>query len=108
MKKIVALVLCLSLLAIFSSAAMAQKQNVDDVDFGALTCQDFIMGLAKSDEETAGLVLLWLDGYLSGVSGDTVIRWQTIDDFSNNIVDACGNQPDRNLLEVAKEIGISE
>ncbi|MEZ5580532.1 MAG: HdeA/HdeB family chaperone [Candidatus Competibacteraceae bacterium] len=55
----------------------------------------------------AGVVLMWIDGYLSGVSGDTSLNWKDLEKFSTNLVAYCG-KPDEKVLDAAEAVGIAE
>ena len=91
-----------------SGPALAKKQQQpQNIDFGAITCKDFVTELADADEEAAGIILMWLDGYLSGVSGDTTLNWKTLENFSGALMDACAKKPGKKVLDVAKEVGIN-
>ncbi|MFP5259431.1 MAG: HdeA/HdeB family chaperone [Acidobacteriota bacterium] len=97
------------LIAVMAVPALAKKQQQpQNINFGAISCKDFVMEIADSDEDTAGIVLMWLDGYLSGVSGDTTLNWKNLEDFSGALMDACAKKPGRKVLDVAKEIGINK
>lgn len=105
MRRLAAAALSLALLAP-TQAFAKKKMSIPNIDFGAYTCSEFIADLAQGDEESAGMVLLWIDGYLSGVSGDAVLNWKNLESFSENIINHCGKNPNRNMLDAAKKVGI--
>lgn len=94
-------------LAVAGPALAKKQQQPQNIDFGAITCKDFVMEIADADEESAGIILMWLDGYLSGVSGDTTLNWKTLENFSGALMDACAKKPGKKVLDVAKEVGIN-
>ena len=99
---------CLLLVLIAAAPATAKKQEQsDDINFGSVTCKEFILEIAEADNESAGLILLWLDGYLSGVSGDTTLKWKPLERFSEALMGACAKKPNSKVLDVAKEVGIN-
>ena len=49
---------------------------------------------------------MWIDGYLSGVSGDTDLDWGNLEKFSKDLVEYCGNNSNTKVLEAAKKVGI--
>jgi acid stress chaperone HdeB len=55
-----------------------------------------------------GVVFMWIDGYLSGVSGDKVLSWKNLEKFSIDLVAYCASKPDEKVLDAAEEVGISE
>ena len=98
------LVLCLAA----ATPALAKKQQQpQNIDFGAVTCKDFVAEIAAGDEESAGIILMWIDGYLSGVSGDAVLNWKNLESFSGSLMEACAKKPGKKVLDVAKDIGIN-
>ncbi|MCP5197041.1 MAG: hypothetical protein H6974_09690 [Gammaproteobacteria bacterium] len=100
--------LCLSTTLPVSAPALAKKTQMQDIDFGAITCGEFMQELSKSSSEDVGVILMWIDGYLSGVSGDTVLSWKNLEKFSADLVAYCGSKPDVKVLDAAEEVGISE
>ncbi|MYL83746.1 hypothetical protein GTA51_11470 [Desulfovibrio aerotolerans] len=109
MKGLVCRLLCACLLiAAMAVPALAKKsQQPQNINFGAITCKEFVVEMADSDEESVAFILMWLDGYLSGVSGDTTLNWKTLEGFSGALMEACAKKPGKKVLEVAKEVGIN-
>ncbi|MBF0256106.1 MAG: hypothetical protein HQL47_06540 [Gammaproteobacteria bacterium] len=97
--------LALSLCLLAAGPAIAKKQS-QNIEFGSISCNDFVQGLAEMDAEGAGLVLVWLDGYLSGVSGDTKLDWDNLSTIGESLVEHCSANPDDTFLDAAKEVGI--
>jgi acid stress chaperone HdeB len=88
-------------------AMAAKKQQSGDVDFGRVTCAQFMQDLSTSSEEDAGAIFLWLDGYLSGVSGDTVMRPAGMENFVQALLDHCNKRGKDKLLDAARKVGIN-
>ena len=99
-------VIAASLVALSASPAMAKKQGVQDIDFSQITCGDFVADLQTASAEDVGVIFMWLDGYLSGVSGDTTLRWDGMQDFGTNLVDLCKKKPKMKVLDASEEVGI--
>ncbi len=102
MRRIALFVACLFVLC---SAGYAKAE--DSIDFGTISCSEFIQDLSTSSEDDAALILMWLDGYLSGVTGDTKLRFNAMESFGSNLVDACSKSPNSKVLDVARIVGIS-
>jgi acid stress chaperone HdeB len=100
--------LCVSVSLLVSAPALAKKTQMQDIDFGAITCGEFMKEISASSAEDVGVVLMWIDGYLSGVSGDTVLNWENLEEFSTELVAYCGKKPDVQVLEAAEEVGIDD
>ncbi|MBF0154699.1 MAG: hypothetical protein HQL64_13240 [Magnetococcales bacterium] len=106
MKKFLVLFLTGSLLVALSPVEAGKKKDSGNIDFGKFTCADFVESVNSGSEEDIGAMLLWLDGYLSGVSGDTVLNWKTFESFSENIASYCVANEQANLLAAAKKVGL--
>jgi acid stress chaperone HdeB len=83
-----------------------QARGISDIQFNSIRCGDFLQDLAEADEDSIGFIFMWLDGYLSGVSGDTVLRWRGLEGFTEELIDYCANSPRSRVLEAAREVGI--
>ena len=101
--------LCLSSTLLASTPALAAKKaQTKNIDFGAITCGEFLQEISQTSSEDAGVVLMWIDGYLSGVSGDTKLNWKELEQFSANLMTYCGNKPNQKVLDAAEAVGISK
>lgn len=96
--------LCVSLLA--ATPVQARKQSQDTLNFGTYTCRAFLEDAAQGSEEDIGIILMWIDGYLSGVSGDTVWKLNDFGEFSERLADYCSKHGNVKLLDAAKKKGI--
>ena len=103
---VVAALCCSSLL--MSMPVSAKKTGAQNINFGEITCGEFMKEISQGSAEDAGVVLMWIDGDLSGVSGDTVLKWNDLEKFSTNLVAYCGKKPDEKVLDAAEAVGISE
>jgi len=98
--------LCLATSLLASAPVAAKKTQMQNIDFGSITCGAFLKELSNATAEDAGVILMWIDGYLSGVSGDTVLNWNNLETFSNELVEYCGNSQNTKVLDAAKKVGI--
>lgn len=94
-----------ALLLVFSGSPSLAGEAAD-IDFSSLTCEQFIVGLDQMDEESAGYVMMWLDGYLSGITNDTLLDWDGLEVFTTNLAEFCQKNPHSGLLDATKAIGI--
>lgn len=104
LKTLVLSLLALVCVSLCSTAARAEEP--DDIQFSNLSCQQFISGLQEMDEESAGYVMMWLDGYLSGITNDTLLHWDGLETFGADLASFCQKNPRSGLLDAAKAIGI--
>jgi len=94
--------------ALLAAPVDAKKKQAgnEPIDFGAISCNQFLQDIASGSEEDAAGVFLWLDGYLSGVSGDTVLRFDSLEQFGLNLVDHCSKRGRDRLIDAARKVGI--
>ena len=107
MIKLIFVSLLAGLTLTLAPAAEARKGQSQDIDFGSYTCKAFLYDISDASEEDIAAVFLWLDGYLSGVSGDTVLRFNGLEAFSENLVERCSQRGNERLLDAARRVGIN-
>ena len=90
--------------ALLLLAAPAAAQ--DSIDFGSATCGEFIEVVRTTSQDDVAGMFLWLDGYLSGVSGDTVLDWAVFGAFAENLSAYCSGHPKEKLLKAARTVGV--
>lgn len=92
--------LCLAL------PAHAKKTRHENIDFGSVTCGEFIKDIVQVSDDDAAAVILWIDGYLSGISGDTVLNWRGMENYTTSLVEYCLGNKRVKLLDAARKVGI--
>jgi acid stress chaperone HdeB len=107
MHKLVATAVLGIAIVVAAPAMAAKRQQSGDVDFGSVTCSAFMNDLSTASEQDAGAIFLWLDGYLSGVSGDTVMRPAGMEQFVEALLNHCSKRGKDNLLDAARKVGIN-
>lgn len=70
----------------------------EKVDMAELTCQQFL-----ADEEGILPTVVWIDGYLSHQSGNTVIDLDQLIANVKQIADECAGQPDMKIMDLVPE-----
>ena len=70
----------------------------EKVDMAELTCQQFL-----ADEDGILPTVVWIDGYLSHQSGNTVIDMDQLVANVKQIAGDCANQPDMKIMELVPE-----
>jgi acid stress chaperone HdeB len=100
-KTIQAALLALLLALPITSVAAEKKVKQDEkLDMATYTCADL---LAESEDEV-GMILLWVDGYLSGKTGDTVINTTFVGELAEKVGEKCGKDGKAKLMDVVKEL----
>ncbi len=107
MRRLTAAVMTLTALCCFlATPAFAKKQSIQNIEFSTVTCGEFMTDIQSASDEDVGVVLMWLDGYLSGVSGDTYLDWNNLATFGENLVTFCAQNASITVLDAAKRVGI--
>lgn len=84
---------------------LSLSAHAGSIDLGKMKCSELV-SMAASDEESVTYMIFWMDGYLSGVSGDTTFDDDTITTFTENIIEKCAASPKANVLKTAKDVGL--
>lgn len=100
MKKTLILVAAL----LISTNAFAKKEQNFKFDMNDLSCKELI----ESDEETIGMMLMWIDGYLSGVTGDTRFDSSQFTNFAGALGDYCAKNQNSKVLDASHQLGIQK
>ena len=99
-------ILLLGAIAVGGYSASVQAQTSPDteesdvVDLQTVTCRD----LLASDGEDRKDLLVFMHGYMSGATGTMTVDGSVIAETTDSIVDACIDNPERQLLSVFEEV----
>ena len=90
------------LTTVVTALVATQPAKADSFDMSEFTCAE----LVELDTETSVLMTFWLDGYLSGISGDTVVDSEYIGGLAEGMIEACSADPEALVLDVVEEVGL--
>jgi acid stress chaperone HdeB len=90
-----------TLLGLFLAAALllaplAGPAQAEKVDLGKLTCGQF---LEIDNEQELAYLFFWLDGYVSGKTGNTVLDPNTVEEDLKALVEMCQGKKNTPLLK---------
>ncbi len=85
--------------------SLAQAASDDALDFGKVSCAEFVEAIQELDKDVGAGILLWLDGYLSGVTGDTVLDPSGMEKNSLRLVEYCVKHGKVKLLDATRKVG---
>ena len=88
-------------------AGLARAENKhSNIDLSTFTCKDFLSAMQQGQEQEMRSLAMWLDGYLSGISGNTEVDWQELRQYSNDLVAYCRDNPASVMREAALKAGM--
>ncbi len=79
-------------MAFLGFASVAQAQ---DIDLGKITCAEFL----ASDKATVEKTMIWLDGYISALSENTVMSAEWMQEFGEHMGTYCTKNPSKTILD---------
>lgn len=85
---------------ILSPCAHAKKEINQQVDMAKYTCGD----LLSEKQDDAGIILIWLDGYLSGKTDDTTIDMKFLGEMAEAVGSACRDNPNGRVLKILQDL----
>lgn len=87
------------IVAAAAMAALVSPALAAKIDFGAATCAD----TKTWDQATAVTYLVWLDGYMSGKTDNTVMDTDETSRFAKELDEYCAADPSKKLLDITNE-----
>lgn len=89
MKKYLVAVFAAALLSVASLPALAADQDV-----AKITCKEFL-----AEKEHLPLMIMWIDGYMSAKSDNTVINDQWIEKLGAHMGSFCSQNPTKTIMQ---------
>ena len=86
--------LCFCAFALFCSTAPLAV-NAQQIDMGKLTCKD----LVEMDEAELAILYMWLDGYFSHMSQNTILDLDNVESDLKALIKACDGSPEKKILD---------
>ena len=99
------LVLLLSAIAVTTASLPARTQEAeaespDTPSLDATTCREIL----QSSGENRTNSLIFMHGYISGKKGELVIDAPALANVTEQVINTCIDNPDRNVLSVMEEV----
>ncbi|HVZ51440.1 MAG TPA: HdeA/HdeB family chaperone [Pseudolabrys sp.] len=93
----------MKILAMLTAAAFmcaAVPAQAQQLDLATVKCKDFV----SSDQQTIGLILMWLEGYYSESDAKPVVDFDVMKENGSKLGEYCGKNPDHSLITAADEV----
>ena len=85
------------LLAVAAAAVLCGApfaSQAADQDMAKITCKDFL-----ADQANMPLMIMWIDGYMSAQSENTVLSEEWIQKLGMHLGMFCGKNPDKTIMQ---------
>ena len=79
-------------LLLVSFSGLAQAAN--EQDMAKITCKEFL-----ADQANMPMMIMWMDGYMSGKSDNTVVSDEWIGKFGMHLGKYCGTNPGNTIMQ---------
>ncbi|MEM8611420.1 MAG: HdeA/HdeB family chaperone [Cyanobacteria bacterium P01_H01_bin.105] len=76
------------------------EEDADVLDLTEMTCRSFF----KSADEDRESLMIFMHGYMSGMSGETTVDGVELAIASDDILDMCLDDPEASLFSVFQEV----
>lgn len=90
MKKLLLLVVAAAILCA-PLGALAK----DDTDMAKISCKEFL----AQDKDKIGMMLVWIDGYMSAKSDNTVMSSEWMEKLGTHMGTYCGKNPAKTMMD---------
>ena len=77
----------------------ASAQSGDRVDMLKITCKEF-----AEDKENMPMMIMWIDGYMSGTSGNSNMDQEWIEELTSHMVSYCRQYPSRSVGQAIEDM----
>lgn len=94
MKKYLLSALTLLMLGIAPLSAHAAEQDV-----AKIPCKDFL-----ADKANMGMMVMWIDGYMSGKSGNTSISDEWMQKLGTHLGTYCAKNPGKTIMDAIEAV----
>ncbi len=85
--------------AMFLSAPIVASAE-EPVDMSKLSCEDFL----KGDESKIGMMLMWIDGYMSGKSDNTMMDNAWMQKLGTHMGKYCASNPKKTIMDAIENM----
>ena len=86
--------------AAFLTLAPVAAQAGEDVDMGKITCKE----LLSSPKDQIAMMLMWIDGYMSAQSENTVMSDAWMNKLSTYLGDTCSKNPGQTIMKAIENM----
>ncbi len=91
-----------------SSGPLLAQEDDGTIDVKDMSCGNLVeLAQEEGNEEGLGLVVFWIDGYLSGVSGDTRVNFDALANFAEGLATFCAANPETDIISAARQVGLN-
>lgn len=83
------------------------EEKLSTIELTSFTCQQFRDGIhSENDANKMHALVMWLEGYMSAISGNTLLDWQNLEEYKKDLLAFCDKNPTLGLLEAARRAAV--
>ncbi len=80
--------------------ALAPSAHAEDIDMGKITCKEFM----SSTQNEMTMLIFWIDGYLSGVSDNTMLTDAWLEELGDHLGSYCSKNGKHTIMQAIEAI----
>lgn len=96
MKKLILAAIAAAML--FTAPTMASAE--EPVDMSKLSCKEFL----SADQSKIGMMLMWIDGYMSGKSDNTMMDNAWMEKLGTHMGKYCASNPQKTIMDAIENM----
>ncbi len=98
----------ISLLLLWLLFLVPASEAQERVDLQEMTCGEVIsLAQEEGNEESIFLFVFWIDGYLSGISGETTVNFDELSELAESLATFCVANEATDILTAARQVGLA-
>ncbi len=79
---------------LFALFGMPLAASAAEVDMAKISCKDFL-----SEKDQIGTMLVWIDGYMSAKSDNTVMSEEWMEKLGGHLGKYCASNPNKTIMD---------
>lgn len=83
---------------LFTAPTMASAE--EPVDMSKLSCKEFL----SADQSKIGMMLMWIDGYMSGKSDNTMMDNAWMEKLGTHMGKYCASNPQKTIMDAIENM----
>lgn len=99
------LLCCIAMAACSGFSTAHAADDRPEIDITRFTCEAFMQELQNGQAQDMRNLAIWLDGYLTSITGEKSLNWKSLQQFFDDLVEYCRAHSKSDLFEAAHNSG---